>query len=67
MGGDAAPQSQLLELLQPGHRRYGHLFQGRCKAQLIENEGHYWGGSRYIHLNHVLMTKCARTPTRVVC
>lgn len=35
------------------HRRNGHLFQGRYKAQLIENEGYYWELSRYIHLNPV--------------
>jgi len=35
------------------HRRNGHLFQGRYKAQLIENEGHFWEVSRYIHLNPV--------------
>jgi hypothetical protein len=35
------------------HRRAGHLFQGRFKAQLIDNEGHYWAISRYIHLNPV--------------
>ncbi len=33
------------------HRRHGHLFQGRYKAQLIESEGHYLDISRYIHLN----------------
>jgi putative transposase len=35
------------------HRHVGHLFQGRFKAVLIENEGHYWEVSRYIHLNPV--------------
>lgn len=35
------------------HRRAGHLFQGRFKAQLIEEEGHYLEISRYIHLNPV--------------
>lgn len=33
------------------HQRAGHLFQGRYKAHVIENEGHYWEISRYIHLN----------------
>ena len=33
------------------HRRIGHLFQGRFKAQLIEQEGHYHEISRYLHLN----------------
>jgi hypothetical protein len=31
----------------------GHLFQGRFKAQLIEEEGYYLEISRYIHLNSV--------------
>ena len=35
------------------HRRVGHLFQGRFKAHLIEDEGHYLEISRYIHLNPV--------------
>jgi len=35
------------------HRRSGHLFQGRFKSQLIDNEGYYWEISRYIHLNPV--------------
>ncbi|MBN1343264.1 MAG: transposase [Phycisphaerae bacterium] len=35
------------------HGRSGHLFQGRYKAQLIENEGYYLEVSRYIHLNPV--------------
>jgi REP element-mobilizing transposase RayT len=35
------------------HRRVGHLFQGRFKAHLIDNEGYYWSISRYIHLNPV--------------
>ncbi len=35
------------------HRRVGHVFQGRFKAQIVENEGHYLEISRYIHLNPV--------------
>ena len=35
------------------HRRVGHLFQGRFKAQLIEEEGYFSELSRYIHLNPV--------------
>jgi len=34
-------------------RRAGHLFQGRFKAEMIEDETHYWVVSRYIHLNPV--------------
>jgi REP element-mobilizing transposase RayT len=33
------------------HRRPGHLFQGRFKSELIEDEGYFWTVSRYVHLN----------------
>lgn len=33
------------------HRRAGHLFQGRFKGHLIEEEGYFLEVSRYIHLN----------------
>ncbi len=35
------------------HRRVGHLFQRRFKAQIVDNEGYYLEISRYIHLNPV--------------
>jgi len=35
------------------HRRAGHLFQGRFKGHLIEEEGYFLEVSRYIHLNPV--------------
>jgi REP element-mobilizing transposase RayT len=35
------------------HRRAGHLFQGRFKGHLIEDEGYFLEVSRYIHLNPV--------------
>ncbi len=35
------------------HRRPGHLFQGRYKAEMIEDESYYWTVSRYVHLNPV--------------
>jgi putative transposase len=35
------------------HRRYGHLFQGRYKAILIEKDEYLLELSRYIHLNPV--------------
>ena len=35
------------------HRRPGHLFQGRYKGELIEDETYFWTVSRYIHLNPV--------------
>jgi putative transposase len=34
-------------------RRVGHLFQGRYRAELIEDESYYWTVSRYLHLNPV--------------
>jgi len=36
-----------------GHKRAGHLLQGRYKALLIEKEGYLLAVSRYIHLNPV--------------
>ncbi|MGA7495284.1 MAG: transposase [Isosphaeraceae bacterium] len=35
------------------HRRVGHLFQGRYRAEMIKDEAYYWVVSRYIHLNPV--------------
>ncbi len=35
------------------HRRVGHLFQGRFKGELIEDETYFWNVSRYLHLNPV--------------
>ncbi len=35
------------------HGRPGHLFQGRFKGELIEDEQYFWNVSRYIHLNPV--------------
>jgi putative transposase len=35
------------------HRRCGHLFQGRFKGHLIEEQGYFLEVSRYIHLNPV--------------
>jgi hypothetical protein len=34
-------------------RRVGHLFQGRYRAEMIEDENYYWTVSRYVHLNPV--------------
>ena len=36
-----------------GGKRRGHLFQGRYRAEMIEDESYYWTVSRYIHLNPV--------------
>jgi len=35
------------------HARSGHLFQGRFKAIVVEEEGHWLELSRYVHLNPV--------------
>ena len=41
-------------------RRPGHLFQGRYKAEMIEDESYYWTVSRYIHLNPIRAGLVAR-------
>jgi REP element-mobilizing transposase RayT len=33
------------------HGRCGHLFQGRFRCKVIENETYHWSVSRYVHLN----------------
>ena len=35
------------------HRRPGHVFPGRFRAQLLEAESDFWTVSRYLHLNPV--------------
>ena len=35
------------------YQRTGHLFQGRFKAELVEDESNFWTLSRYVHLNPV--------------
>ncbi len=42
------------------HRRSGHLFQGRFKGHLIEEQGYFLEVSRYIHLNPVRAKAVAR-------
>jgi len=42
------------------HRRCGHLFQGRFKAHLIDQDGYFLEVSRYIHLNPVRAELVAR-------
>jgi len=41
-------------------RRPGHWFQGRYKAEMIEDESDSWTVSRYIHLNPVRAGLVAR-------
>ncbi len=33
------------------NRRAGHLFQGRYKSYLVEDDSYFWTLSRYVHLN----------------
>jgi hypothetical protein len=42
------------------HRRNGHLFQGRYRGHLVEEEGYFLEVSRYIHLNPVRAGLVAR-------
>jgi REP element-mobilizing transposase RayT len=35
------------------YHRSGHLFQGRFRGELIEDETYFWAVSRYLHLNPV--------------
>ncbi len=42
------------------HRRSGHLFEGRFKGHLVEEEGYFLEVSRYIHLNPVRAKMVAR-------
>jgi len=43
----------LFALVWPQASPIGHLFQGRYRAEMIEDESYYWTVSRYIHLNAV--------------
>src|SRR5271157_1116855 len=42
------------------HRRPGHLFQGRFKAKLVEDETYLLAVTRYVHLNPVKIAACRR-------
>jgi len=42
------------------HRRPGHLFQGRFKAKLVEDEVYLLAATRYIDLNPVKIVACRR-------
>ena len=35
------------------HAMSGHVFQGRFRGHLVEDETYYWAVSRYVHLNPV--------------
>jgi hypothetical protein len=42
------------------HRRPGHIFQGRFKAKLVENDVYLRALSRYIHLNPIKIAACRK-------
>ena len=42
------------------HRRPGHVFQGRFKAKLVEEDAYLLAATRYIHLNPVKIAVCRR-------
>ena len=42
------------------HRRPGHVFQGRFKAKLVEDELYLLAVTRYVHLNPVKIAACRR-------
>ena len=46
------------------HRRPGHLFQGRFKAKLVEDEVYLLAVTRYIHLNPVKTAACRQMGER---
>jgi len=46
------------------HRRPGHLFQGRFKAKLVEDEIYLAAVTRYIHLNPVKVAACRKMTGR---
>ncbi len=47
------------------HGRCGHLFQGRYKGHLIEEEGYFLEVSRYVHLNPVRGRLVERGPAQL--
>jgi REP element-mobilizing transposase RayT len=44
-------ESGYATLFNRRHEREGHLFQSRFHAVIVENDGHSWELTRYIHLN----------------
>ena len=46
------------------HRRPGHLFQGRFKARLVEDDVYLRAVTRYIHLNPVKIAACRKLERR---
>ena len=58
--GDAGLPLRIRHLGGAAALRTGHLFQGRYRAEMIEDESYYWTVSRYIHLNPVRAGLVAR-------
>jgi len=46
------------------HRRPGHVFQGRFKAKVVEDDVYLLAATRYIHLNPVKIAACRRMTRR---
>jgi REP element-mobilizing transposase RayT len=44
------------------HRQSGHVFQGRFRGHVIENETYFWTVSRYVHLNPVPVPVLVASP-----
>ncbi len=44
-------ESGYATLFNRRHEREGHLFQSRFHAVIVENDGHSWELTRYVHLN----------------
>ena len=60
-GGIVKYRQQAQLFTMPGRRyRLGHVFQGRYRTEMIEDESHYWAVSRYVHLNPVRARRVAR-------
>ena len=47
----AALAQRIRQLVRQTQSANGHLYQGRYKSFLVENDSYFWTLSRYIHLN----------------
>lgn len=50
--------SAYAEYYNQRYRFQGHLFEGRFRSKLIENEAYFLESSRYIHLNPIKACMC---------
>jgi len=53
-------QTSYAQYFNRRHARVGHLFQGRYKASVVDDEKYFLTLVRYIHLNQVEAGMCAR-------